>query len=103
VSREVKELLACHAFDEANAEMMMALPLEARPQDREKASEWIISELRKRNLKRELRYAQRDGNRCGEGALENLHCVERAALGIVCERLGTQVARSIRNRCLAGQ
>jgi len=98
---EVKEMLACHAFDEANAELMMALPLKARPQDRNTASEWIFSELKKRNLKRELRYAQRDGNRCGEGALQILQCIERAALGIVCERLGTQVARSILSRCLA--
>ncbi|REG49089.1 hypothetical protein B0G80_5419 [Paraburkholderia sp. BL6669N2] len=102
VLSEVEGVLATYAFDEANAEMMMALPLAARPRDREAASEWIFSELRKRNLQRELRYAQRDGNRCGEGALETLHCVERAALGIVYERLGTQVARSIRNCRLAG-
>ncbi|KXU85218.1 hypothetical protein CR51_40950 [Caballeronia megalochromosomata] len=82
--------------------MMMALPLNARPRDRETASEWIFSELQERNLERELRYGQRDGNRCGEGALQILQCVERAALGIACERLGTQVARSIRSR-LANQ
>lgn len=102
VLREVEEILTCHSFDEANAEMMMALPLAARPRDRETASDWIFSELRKRNLERELRFAQRDGDRSGEGALDILRCIEQATLGIECERLGTGVARLIRNRCLAG-
>ncbi|MFP3550505.1 hypothetical protein SB861_07300 [Paraburkholderia sp. SIMBA_049] len=101
VMRELKEVLAAYAFDEANAEMMMALPLVARPQNREAASEWIFSELRKRKLEKELRFAKRDGSRCGEGALEILNCVEHAIRGIEYQRLGTQVARLVRSRHLA--
>lgn len=103
VLREVEEVLACHAFDEANAEMMMTLPLAARPRDSEAASECIFSELRKRRLEKELRFAQRDGNRCGESALEILQCIEQATLGIEYEKLGTRVARLIRSRHLAVQ
>ncbi|WP_165987003.1 hypothetical protein [Caballeronia sp. SBC1] len=102
VLREVEELLACHAFDEANAEMMMALPLTARPRDEDAASEWICSELRKRKLKRELRFAQQGGWRCGERAFEILHCIEEAKFGLEFWRLPTHVARTYRNRCLAG-
>jgi hypothetical protein len=101
--RELKEVLAAQAFDEANAEMMMALPLAARPQNRVAASEWIFSELRNRRLENELRFARRDGSRCGESALEILNCVENATRGIECLRLGTKVARLIRSRHLAAQ
>jgi hypothetical protein len=102
VLRDVEELLACYAFDEANAEMMMALPLAARPRDEDTASKWICSELRKRKLNRELRFAQRDGWRCGERAFEILHCVEQAKFGLEFWRLASHVARTYRNSCLAG-
>ncbi|MEN8503606.1 MULTISPECIES: hypothetical protein [Paraburkholderia] len=98
---ELHEILHCHAFDEANAEMMMALPQQARPTDREAASAWICEELRRRNLDVELERAERDGMRCGEGALQELHCLECAASGIEFERIGTSVARTWRNRVLA--
>lgn len=101
VLREVEEILHCHTFDEANAEMLMALPKHARPTDSEAASRWICAELRKRKLEAELRFAQRDGNRCGEGALQELHCLECAADGVEFERIGTSVARTWRNRVLA--
>lgn len=103
VLRELNDVLSAHAFDEANAEMMMALPSAARPQNRAAASEWIFSELRNRRLENELRFARRDGSRCGEGALEILQCIEQAKLGIEFARLGTQVARLVRIRHLAGQ
>jgi len=101
VLHEVQEGLHCHAFDEANAEMLMALPKHARPTEREAASSWICAELRKRNLEAELEFALRDGNRCGEGALQELHCLECAANGVEFERIGTNVARTWRNRVLA--
>ncbi|WMY10903.1 hypothetical protein [Paraburkholderia phenoliruptrix] len=101
VLREVQEILYCHAFDEANAEMLISLPKPARPTEREVASSWICAELRKRKLDAELRFAQRDGERCGEGALQELHCLECATNGVEFERLGTQVARTWRNRVLA--
>jgi hypothetical protein len=101
VLREVAEILHCHAFDEANAEMIVALPKHARPMEREAASRWIRAELRKRKLGAELRFAQREGERCGEGALQELHCLECAANGVEFERIGTSVARAWRNRALA--
>ncbi|QSN63825.1 hypothetical protein JYK05_14875 (plasmid) [Caballeronia sp. M1242] len=90
-----------HALDEANAEMLMALPPQARPKDREAASEWIFAELRKRGLETELIFARRDGNTCGEAALDVVRCLEQAALGLEYERIGTRVARTWRNRVLA--
>jgi hypothetical protein len=101
VLRQVQEILHCHAFDEANAEMLMALPKHARPTDSEAASRWIRAELLKRKLEAELRFAQRDGNRCGGAALQELHCLECAANDVEFERIGTGVARTWRNRALA--
>ncbi|WP_244140081.1 hypothetical protein [Caballeronia sp. BCC1704] len=101
VLRKVREILHFHALDEANAEMLMALPPQARPKDREAASEWIFAELRKRGLETELIFARRDGNTCGEAALDVVRCLEQAALGLEYERIGTRVARTWRNRVLA--
>ncbi|CAL8476907.1 hypothetical protein [Caballeronia sp. S22] len=101
VLREVEEVLHSKAFDEANAEMMMGVPKHARPTEWQAAVDWICAELRKRNLDAELRFAERLGKRCGEGALQELHCLERVASGIEFERIGTSVARTWRNRVLA--
>ncbi|WP_250435498.1 hypothetical protein [Caballeronia sp. ATUFL_F2_KS9A] len=101
VLREVREILQCHAFDEANAEMMMGVPKEARPTEWQAAADWICKELRKQKLGAELEFALQDGNRCGEGALQELHCLECAANGLEFERIGTSVARTWRNRVLA--
>jgi hypothetical protein len=101
VLREVEEVLRSNAFDEANAEMMMGVPKHARPTEWQAAADWICAELRKRKLEAELRFAERLGKRCGEGALQELHCLERIASGIEFERIGTSVARTWRNRVLA--
>ena len=101
VLREVEEFLHSNAFDEANAEMMMGVPKHARPTEWQAAADWICAELRKRKLEAELRFAERLGKRCGEGALQELHCLERIASGIQFERIGTSVARTWRNRVLA--
>jgi hypothetical protein len=101
VLREVEDILRCHAFDEANAEILMALPLQARPTEAQTATDWICAELRKKGLESELRFAERDGRRCGEGALEVVHSLEQAASGIAWERLGTQTARMVRDHMLA--
>ncbi|VWC75867.1 hypothetical protein BLA39750_00866 [Burkholderia lata] len=100
---DLEAIVYCHALDEANAEMMMALPPQTRPKDREAASEWILAELRGRGLGIELIFAQRDGNRCGEAALEVLHCLERAATGREYDRFETKVAQLFRHRSLATQ
>ncbi|RKR36215.1 hypothetical protein [Paraburkholderia sp. BL17N1] len=99
--REVEEILHSNAFDEANAEMMMRLPTHARPTEWQEAADWICEELRKRKLGAELSFAERLGKRCGEGALQELHCLERIANGVSFERIGTGVARTWRNRALA--
>jgi hypothetical protein len=101
VLREVEEVLHSNAFDEANAEMMMGLPKHARPTKWQAAADWICAELSKRKLRAELRFAERLGKRCGEGALQELHCLECIANGIEFERIGTSVARTWRNRVLA--
>ncbi|WP_277183262.1 hypothetical protein [Caballeronia sp. BR00000012568055] len=101
VLREVGEILHSHAFDEANAEIMLGVPKHDRPTEWQAAADWICAELRKRKLDAELRFAERLGKRCGEGALQELQCLERVASGIEFERIGTSVARTWRNRVLA--
>ncbi|REG50884.1 hypothetical protein B0G80_7349 [Paraburkholderia sp. BL6669N2] len=98
---DLEAIVYCNALDEANAEMMMALPLPARPKTGAAAAEWIFAELRKRGLAIELIFAQRGGNRCGEAALEVLHCLEHAAMGKEYDRLGTKAAQLFRRRSLA--
>jgi hypothetical protein len=97
---EIEDALHTKAFDEANAEMMMDLPKHARPTERESAADWICAELRKRKRKTALRFAVQQGRHCGEGALQELDCLERAAAGVKFERLGTQVARHWRRQAL---
>ncbi len=100
---EVEAIVFCHALDEANAEMLMALPPQARPKGRAATSEWIFAELQKRGLAIELIFARRDGYTCGEVALEVVRCLENAAVGLEYERLGTKVARLLRRRNLDAQ
>jgi hypothetical protein len=94
--REVREFLRVNAFDEENAEMIAAVPVHERPADRVAASEWICGEYRRKGQMSELEFAQRDGKRCGEGALTVLECLEKARAGIPFTRIGTRVARSYR-------
>ncbi|MFM0615005.1 hypothetical protein PQR37_13195 [Paraburkholderia nemoris] len=98
--REVREILRVNAFDEENAEMIAAVPVRERPADRVAASEWICSEYRRKGQMSELEFAQRDGKRCGEGALTVLECVEKAQAGIPFTRIGTRVTRSYRDAML---
>ncbi len=96
----VKEVLELHAFDEANAELIGSLPVYERPTDRTSASEWICSEYRRKGQMAELARAQRDGKRCGDGALDILACLENAKAGKPFERIGTTVARWYRESVL---
>lgn len=95
--KEIESLLRSHAFDEANAERLLAVHGSERPSDRVQASEWIHGELTRQGLHDDAANAARDGYRCGEAALEITHCLERAANGLQSERLGTGVARFYRN------
>jgi hypothetical protein len=100
VLREVEDILRCHAFDEANGEILVELPLQARPTTAQMATDWICAEVRKKGVQSELQFAERDGSRCGECALEVVRSLEQAALGIVSERPGTQAARMVRDQIL---
>ncbi|OYD73669.1 UNVERIFIED_ORG: hypothetical protein BDU10_5350 [Burkholderia sp. CF145] len=91
--RDVEETLRLNAFDEANAEMLGALPVHKRPADRVSASEWICAEHRRKGQIAEWTFARSDGKRCGECALDILTCLENANAGKPVERIGTTVAR----------
>lgn len=95
--KETEDLLRLNAFDESNAERLLALPADARPSDSTSAFEWIHSELTRHGLHDDAAYAARDGYRCGETALEIIYCLEQAAQGLQSERLGTGVARFYRD------
>ena len=99
--KEVEEILRLHAFDESNAERLLALHGGDRPSGRAQASEWIHAELTQLGLHDDAAYAARDGYRCGEGALEIVYCVEQAAKGLRGERLGMGVARFYRNAAMS--
>ncbi|EUC18722.1 hypothetical protein [Paraburkholderia hospita] len=98
--RELEEVLKLNAFDEANAEMLGSLPKHKRPEDRLSAADWICAEYRRKGQTTELLFAQMDGKRCGEAALEVLRCIENARAGKPFERIGTAVARWYRESVL---
>ncbi|MPW23901.1 hypothetical protein GCT13_46330 [Paraburkholderia sp. CNPSo 3157] len=91
--RDIEKVLELYAFDEANAEMLLSLPKHKRPEDRTSAADWICAEYRRKGQTTELLFAQMDGKRCGEAALEVLRCVENARGGKPFERIGTAIAR----------
>jgi hypothetical protein len=92
--RSVKKNLRINAFDEANGEMLLAVPGEERPTTSSAAYAWISAELEKKGLAAQLEFARPDGERCGEKALDVLYCLEQAKLGIAIERTGTIVAKA---------
>jgi hypothetical protein len=100
LKRAIKQVLRIYRFDEENAEMLSALPMHERPTDRAAAFVWICATYRRQRKYVELAFAQKDGRRCGEGALAVLECVENAKMGLPYERLGTMVARSYRDGIL---
>lgn len=101
VLRKVRRLLNRRAFDEANAEMLMALPQLARPTTADVALDWICTELWNRGLKAKLRFAQRIGLDCGDEALGLVRCLEQATSGVEYLRPATQFARQWRDQCVA--
>ncbi|NTZ82014.1 hypothetical protein FCJ61_03025 [Burkholderia metallica] len=94
---DVEEYVRVNAFDEANAEMLRALPCYMRPTDGATAVEWLSAQLARKGMTKELDFARRDGDVCGEGALDMLHRLEEAAVGRHIERTGTLVARVYRD------
>ncbi|KVR69011.1 hypothetical protein WK21_20020 [Burkholderia cepacia] len=94
---DVEDYVRINAFDEANAEMLRALPRHMRPTDGAAAFEWIFAQLSKIGMTAQLECARRDGDVCGDGALDVLHCIEEAAVGRVIYRTGTLVAKVYRD------
>ena len=95
--QKLKRILAINSFDEANAEMLLALPVEKRPETPSSAFAWIAAELAKSGGTAQLEFAQPDNERCGEKALDVVYCLEQAKLGNAVERTGTIVAKAYRD------
>ncbi|AUT66148.1 hypothetical protein C2L65_36440 [Paraburkholderia terrae] len=81
----------------------MNVPVSERPTDAETASEWICNELARQKLTYDLEYARRDGDGCGEAALEVVQSLVAAQEGLAVERTGTSVARFYRAAVMNGQ
>ena len=101
VVREVETFLRRCAFDEANAEMLMALPSLARPTTPEDAMEWLCETFVSEGHHSKFRFAQWVGLDCGEQALEMMRGLEQAASGIDYLSPGASFARQIRDQCIA--
>ncbi|WP_185715899.1 hypothetical protein [Burkholderia sp. Bp9004] len=99
---DVEEYVRVNAFDEANAEMLRALPMHMRPMDGASAFDWISAQLAKKGMAEELEFARQDGDVCGDGALDALHCIEEAAAGRIVERTGMLAARVYRDAVMKG-
>jgi hypothetical protein len=95
--QKLERILAINSFDEANAEMLLALPVEERPETPSSAFAWIVADLEKRGATAQLEFAQPDDERCGEKALDVVYCLEQAKLGNAVERTGTIVAKAYRD------
>jgi hypothetical protein len=95
--QKLERILAINSFDEANAEMLLALPVEERPETPSSAFAWIAAELAKRAATAQLEFAQPYDERCGEKALDVAYCLEQAKLGNTVERTGTIVAKAYRD------
>jgi hypothetical protein len=94
---DVEQYVRVNAFDEANAEMLRSLPVHIRPTDGATAFEWLSAQFTRKGMTEELEFARRDGDICGDGALDMLHCLEEAAVGRNVERTGMLIARVYRN------
>ncbi|MCM3754825.1 hypothetical protein M3665_23155 [Bacillus licheniformis] len=83
LQRQLEETVRRNAFDEANAEMLMALPVPERPKTSHAAFDWILATLAEIGLTAELGFAERDGYDCGTDALLVLHRLQHAQRGCV--------------------
>lgn len=90
--RQLEEAVRRNAFDEANAEMLMALPVSERPTTSHAAFDWILAALAEKGLTAEVEYAERGGYDCGTDTLAVLHRLEQAQRGIVIDRMGRLIA-----------
>lgn len=97
---DVAEILRMNAFDEANAERLLALPAEERPTDAESAFTWIFRDLKRNGRLDELAYARRDGNKCGRHALDMARIISADEKWHPKIRTGTLVAAAYRDAAL---
>lgn len=95
--QKLEQILAINSFDEANAEMLLAIPVEERPTTPSSAFACISAELTRQGLTAQPDFARPDRDRCGEKALDVLYCLEQAKRGIAVERTGTIVANAYRD------
>ncbi|MEM5316511.1 hypothetical protein [Paraburkholderia sp. JHI869] len=98
---EIAQVLLTNAFDEANAELLLTLPLEDRPTDAVSAFVWICAELQRNGRENELAHARRDGDKSGTHALETMRGLLEATDGRTATRMGTLVARTYRDAVMA--
>ncbi|WP_244788359.1 hypothetical protein [Cupriavidus pauculus] len=101
VLRNFNTLLERNAFDEANAEMLMALPTLRRPATPEDAMKYLCERFVSEGLSSELKFAQWIGLDCGEQALEMMRGFERAAAGTEYTSPSARFARLVRSQCIA--
>lgn len=101
VLRNVNALLERSAFDEANAEMLMALPTLRRPATPENAMEYLCEWFANEGLGSELKFAQWIGLDCGEQALEMMRGFEQAAAGTDYTSPSARFARLVRDQRIA--
>lgn len=101
VLRNVNALLERNAFDEANAEKLMALPALRRPATPEEAMEYLCERFVNEGLGSELKFAQWIGLDCGEQALEMMRGFEQAAAGTEYTSPSARFARLVRDQCIA--
>ncbi len=101
VVRIVEKFLKRSAFDEANAEMLMALPPQDRPATADDALDWICERFIAEGHYSKLRFAQWIGLDCGGQALEVMRGLELAAAGIEYSSPCASFARQIRDQCIA--
>ncbi|MBB4518647.1 MULTISPECIES: hypothetical protein [Burkholderiaceae] len=89
---DVEAYARVNAFGKANT-----VPVHMRPSDGASAFDWISAQLARKGMTEEVEFARRDGDVCGDGALDVLRCLEGAAVGRIIERTWTLVARVYRD------
>lgn len=94
---EVQDILRMYAFDEANAQRLLELPVADRPTDAESTSHWICRELESAGRFDDVTYARRDGDECGKRAREMLVILSADADQWPELRIGTLVAQAYRD------
>lgn len=97
---EFEEGIRVNAFDEANAELLLALPASQRPTNSDEAYAVISAMLAEKGTTAELNLGNRDADACGEDALHHLHRFTEAQQGRVAHRVAKYIAHVYRNEVM---